>query len=436
MPHFCDYANPNQLYHCQMMKRKKQTAKSKSKINYYCGNCNKTLGKGSRKRPCIWCNVCGWVHFQCSGLECVNDYKNEDSFLCSKCKSTRELVDPTEESVAHSKLHSLYTSCNNPSAFGSRATLKKSSKCSYKQVDDYLNRSETYTKFKQTRNHFKRLKVQSYRLNEIWSVDLADMQRLCKFNRGIKYILVAVDTLSRFVWAVPLKRKTAEECRNALDEILRNLSSKCNDSRSIMQKPKFCQTKFNTPSKPEKIWVDKGREFAGKFSEFCLEHGITIYSTHSETKSAFAERNIRSLKAIIFKFMHENNTDLYIDNLQDFVNVINSRVNRITKLAPKDVRKSDVPYLISLQNSNPTCLPKFQTGQQVRIKRKIETFHRGYRIQFTEEIFTIVAVKTLNPPTYSIKDANNQLIQGKFYESELTRFEQNAPLVPKALTTK
>ena len=101
---------------------------------------------------------------------------------------------------------------------------------------------------------------------------------------------------------------------------------------------------------------------------------IKVYSTHSDTKSVFAERNIRSLKALIFKSLHENNTDTYIENLQQFVNVIISRVNRITKLAPKDMHRNDVPYLISLQNCNRIRQPKFQTGQQVRIKRKMTHF--------------------------------------------------------------
>ena len=64
-----------------------------------------------------------------------------------------------------------------------------------------------------------------------------------------------------------------------------------------------------------------------------------LYSAQRETKSAFAERNIRSLKAIIFKFLHENNTDAYIENSQHFVNVIKGRLIRITKFAPKDVGK-------------------------------------------------------------------------------------------------
>ena len=400
-----------------LMAQSKRKALKSKKAKYFCGSCLKDLGKGSRKKPSIWCHICGWVHFECSGLKNTADYRKQKDFLCSKCSVSRRLVPCTNESMTYSKLHALYTSCKNPAAFGSRKHLKAISNCTYKDVDNYLNRSETYTKFKQTRNQFQRLKVQSYRLNEIWSIDLADMQKLSRFNNGTNYIFVAVDTLSRYVWALPLKNKTAIACKDALDNIIKNL----NDQSPNMMKPKFCE-KTSSVHKPEKIWVDKGREFAGDFAAYCRKQGIKLYSTNSETKSAFAERMIRSLKSILFKFLHEHNTDTYIADLQNFLNVINSRVNRMTKLAPKAVKKSDVPYLISLQCSNEVRKPKYAIGQQVRIKRKIDTFHRGYKIQFTEEVFTIVGVQTVNPPTYSIKDRENQLIQGKFYESELSSF--------------
>ena len=133
--------------------------KRKPKTKYFCGNCANELGRSFRQHPSVWCNVCGWVHFACSGLKQLKDYKKNDTFLCIKCSATRRLVQPTEETNACSKLHNLYTSCNNPSAFGSLTALKQTSKCTFKQVDNYLNRSETYSKFKQTRNRFLRLKV-------------------------------------------------------------------------------------------------------------------------------------------------------------------------------------------------------------------------------------------------------------------------------------
>ena len=158
---------------------------------------------------------------------------------------TQKTVNPTAESLAYSRIHTFNTTCNNPAAFAGRNVLKKTSNCSYRQVDNYLNRSETYTKLKQIRNRFPRLKVQSFRLNEIWSIDLADMQKLPRYNHGINFIFVAVDTLSRFVWALPLKKKTAAECKDALQKIMESLRSKRVSSKTMMMmmKPKFCRSK-------------------------------------------------------------------------------------------------------------------------------------------------------------------------------------------------
>ena len=99
---------------------------------------------------------------------------------------------------------------------------------------------------------------------------------------------------------------------------------------------------------PEKVWVDDGTELLGAFKQLCTKRGIHLSSTFSEKKSVFAERNIRSLKKIIHRYLEENWTYSYIDQLKQFVKTINSRVNRITKIAPNKVTKTDVPRLVSL----------------------------------------------------------------------------------------
>ena len=96
----------------------------------------------------------------------------------------------------------------------------------------------------------------------------------------------------------------------------------------------------------------------------------------------------------------------------------------MTKLTPKCVKKSDETFLVSLENCDPIGKEKFNNGERVRIRRKKDLFQRGYRIQFTEEVFRKEAAEQLNPPTYSLRDFNNQLVRGKFYESELVRFEK------------
>ena len=54
---------------------------------------------------------------------------------------------------------------------------------------------------------FKKRKVYSSFKDNIWGVDLADMQLLSKFNKGIKYLLCVTDLFSKYAFVVPLKEK-------------------------------------------------------------------------------------------------------------------------------------------------------------------------------------------------------------------------------------
>ena len=51
-------------------------------------------------------------------------------------------------------------------------------------------------------------------IDEIWAADLTDMQAFSNDNNGIKYLLTVIDIFSKFVWIVPLKRKTGQEVAN------------------------------------------------------------------------------------------------------------------------------------------------------------------------------------------------------------------------------
>ena len=99
-------------------------------------------------------------------------------------------------------------------------------------------------------------------------------------------------------------------------------------------------TKLIKQIKPEKVWTDNGSEFKGEFRKFCEKKEIHLYTTENETKSAFAERNIRSLKNINHKCLEENWTWTYIKELLQFVNTVNSGVNRVTQLAPNKTLKN------------------------------------------------------------------------------------------------
>ena len=103
----------------------------------------------------------------------------------------------------------------------------------------------------------KKRKVYSSFRDNIWGVDLADVQSLSKYNKGIKYLLCAIDLFGKYAWVVPIKDKEGSSLVNAFKKII----SKC---------------------KPNKTWVDQGSEFYNKsFKDFLKINNIEMYSTYN-----------------------------------------------------------------------------------------------------------------------------------------------------------
>ena len=172
------------------------------------------------------------------------------------------------------------------------------------------------------------------------------MQQISRENLGVRYLFVAVNTSIRFLWVVGVKSKTSKACSEALKKLFQLISNE------MLQR--LVQPKIN----PENIWAYQGKVFAVEFAEFRKENRIELYSTRNETKSTVAERYIKTLKTIIFKYLHERDTNRYIDQLHKFVSIINFRITRMTKLAPIEVPQEDVPDLIFLCK---TVSPQQQT---------------------------------------------------------------------------
>ena len=54
---------------------------------------------------------------------------------------------------------------------------------------------------------FEKRRVYSTFKDNIWSADLADMQSLSKYNKGIRFLLCVIDIFSKYAWVVPVKDK-------------------------------------------------------------------------------------------------------------------------------------------------------------------------------------------------------------------------------------
>ena len=118
---------------------------------------------------------------------------------------------------------------------------------------------------------FNKRKVYSQFKDNIWGVDLADMQSLSRKTKGIKYLLCVIDLYSKCTFVIPLKDKKGISIVNAFSKIIKQSNRK-----------------------PNKIWVDQGGEFYNNvFEKWLSDNDINMYSTYNEGKSVVAERFIR-----------------------------------------------------------------------------------------------------------------------------------------------
>ena len=149
-------------------------------------------------------------------------------------------------------------------------------------------------------------------MDEISAADLIDMQAFWKDNNGIKYLLTVIDIFSKFVWIVPLKRKTGKEVTNAFSRILKK-------------------------GKHSKMWVDKDREFYNRDVQKLVE----LYSTENEEKSCVIERYNRTIKDKSFKYFSANNTRKFVDILNLLVDQYNNTIHSSIKMTPKEASCKD-----------------------------------------------------------------------------------------------
>ena len=75
---------------------------------------------------------------------------------------------------------------------------------------------------------FKKRTVYSGFKDKILGVDLADMQSLGKYNKGINYLLCAIDIFNKYAWVVPIKDKKDVSIVHAFQKILKESNRKPN----------------------------------------------------------------------------------------------------------------------------------------------------------------------------------------------------------------
>ena len=158
-------------------------------------------------------------------------------------------------------------------------------------------------------------KTDVYHIDDIWSLDVLDLKDYDPENiRNHRYVLVIIDTFSKYGWTVPLKNKNAQTIKDSFENIL-----------------------INSKRKPTLIETDRGNEFCNNiFQDFLNKNNIKLYSRNSSVGAVFAERFNRTIRDLLKKIVFEQGDAKRIDILPAITKQYNNRKHTSTKLSPKD----------------------------------------------------------------------------------------------------
>ena len=308
-------------------------------------------------------------------------------------------------------LKEVYYDPANKDSFSSVAKLYKAVKArgvTLKQVKEWLRKQDTYTLYKKVSRVTPSTQIIPTGLDDQWEIDLFHMESLARYNSGIRYGLLAIDTFSRYVFVRGLKSKKSEEVTNAFLDIMA------------------------TGRQPKKIKSDLGSEFrASVFQDMLKSHDIKHFFSYTSRKACFAERAIKTIKGKIFKYISSIQNYKYIDKLQDIVSAYNKSVHSSTGYAPVDVTKDNEhevrlqAYFARKKRSGKKAYVrrpfKFKVGDTVRVSYTKGTFDREYQERWSHELFTVERRYRRHDsvPVYVLKDWHGVSIKGGFSEGEL-----------------
>jgi len=293
---------------------------------------------------------------------------------------------------------------------------------SYGNVKKWLQKQDAFTLLQPVKYRIKRQRIITQGIDDLWDADLADVTNLAQHNSDIHFLLIVIDVFSKYLWVEPLPDKTHGTIIKAFRHILKE------------RQPKLLRT-------------DKGTEFTNRWvKQLFKKQGIHAYTTKNETKANYAERVIRTLKGLMYRYFIHKQTYKYIDILSQLVTNYNHRPHSSLKgLSPAKINKTNEAkvwkrmYVDTLKLSRNKKY-KFKVKDQVRISHLKYVFQRDYQQKWTDEIFIVIhRCRKQGINLYQVKDFLDESIDGHFYEEELQKVTKDSDSlfkVEKVLKTR
>ena len=239
-----------------------------------------------------------------------------------------------------------------------------------------------------------------------------------KINKGYIYIFTNIDIFSKYAWAFPIKTKKIQDI-------------------------KLCFQKIFKERKHGYLWTDKESAFFSKeMLKYFEDNNVTIYHTDSHLKAVNIERFNRSLRELMMKeFIRNNNTVWYII-LPKLIKTYNNRYHSTIKMKPFELNKSNEKYIkqISYTYNKANKIPKYKINDLARISlKRRDVFDKPTgNIKWSEELFKIYDINISDVIMYKLKDMNDEIIKGSFYEKELKKTKNTSGecIIEKIIKTK
>ena len=236
---------------------------------------------------------------------------------------------------------------------------------------------------KPPRKNYSTNKIIYIHIDEIWSIDLADMiDYKITNNKGFRYIFIIVDNFSKYLWAIPLKNKYSQTMTNEFSNIL-----------------------TTSKRKPLKIESDRGTEFYNSiFQNFLKLKNIHHYSRYTDKGPSIAERVIRTIRSLLKKPVFEKGKADWLSELQSVVKQYNNTIHHSTKMTPSQASKkvNEKEVFSNLRDDRVKRQPKFKLGQLVRTADIKRVFSKGDSTNWSHKIYTITEIIHDTIPSYRI----------------------------------
>jgi transposase InsO family protein len=307
------------------------------------------------------------------------------------------------------RLSSIYYDPKHPAAFSTLNALYDAVNRSISKdtIGLWLEKQKTYTLHRPKRKRFPRNFYNIDNIGDLWQTDLICWENLAKYNDDFKYILVVIDCFSKYAYTVPLKSKNADTVVDAFKKIFESA------------KPT-----------PLRMSSDRGKEFLNKkFQSLMKKHEIKFDVVEDDqNKACIAERFIRTITTLIYKYFTSENTLRYIDVLQQLTHSYNNRTHRTIGMPPAAVNDGNILEVYHNTMKNRKIInkpPKCHVGDHVRVSRNKHIFSKNYTPNYSHEIFVVRKVILRRPVVYKLKDLMGEKITGVFYEQEIQKVAYN-----------